>query len=441
MNISKTFCVLPWIHRFTNVGGEVEICCTAEEHFPEILGDDGKPLHISKIKDDAEVMNSKFMKDLRLKMLNGEWSSQCERCKVTEGVGAISRRQNENINYSDLVEDLVKKTEPDGTIPVKVVSSDFRVGNLCNLTCRMCNPRSSIPWIKEISELDSKHMNITFTHFLLNRVEKYDWYKDKNVLEQLKAQLPSLRHLHFAGGEPLVVPEMIDFLKVCVDSGYAHNIEVTYNTNITKLPEEIKKLWPSFKGVRLFCSVDGFDKVNDFIRYPSHWRDIDKNLKDLEENHEKYGVKEVIIMCTLQVYNVLRLRDLYDYLAENFTFVTQIPNLIDLHFPFYFNTQILTPQLKQQALESMKEIEKITLERIASGKIPKIQEKYLESLRGGMNFLTADDRQKLIPEFLIATTSFDKRRKENTFRLFPEFMDFFFHISNTTGSRPNEKQY
>lgn len=427
MNTPKTFCVLPWMHRFTNVGGEVEICCTAEEHFPEILGDDGKPLHISTIKDDKEVMNSKFMKQLRLKMLAGEWSPQCERCEVTEKVGAISRRQNENINYADLVEELIKNTAPDGEIPVKVVSSDFRVGNLCNLTCRMCNPRSSIPWIKEYSMLNPKHMQITFTSHLIERVKKYDWYKDEGVIEQLKAQLPYLRHLHFAGGEPLVVPEMVRFLQVCVDSGHSENVELTYNTNITKVPAEVKKLWPHFKAVKLFCSVDGFDEVNSLIRYPARWQDIDKNLRDIEENHEKYGIKEVIIMCTLQVYNVLRLKDLYDYLAENFKFVTQVPQLIDLHFPFYFSTQILPPQLKEQALSSMKEIELKTLARIESGLIPKNQERYLESLRGGMNFLMADDRQKLIPNFIIATSSFDKRRNENTFKVIPEFMDLLGH--------------
>ena len=30
--IPKTFCVLPWIHRFTNIGGEIQVCCTSEEY-------------------------------------------------------------------------------------------------------------------------------------------------------------------------------------------------------------------------------------------------------------------------------------------------------------------------------------------------------------------------------------------------------------------------
>lgn len=35
--ISSTFCVLPWMHRFTNIGGEVQVCCVSEEFDTYVL--------------------------------------------------------------------------------------------------------------------------------------------------------------------------------------------------------------------------------------------------------------------------------------------------------------------------------------------------------------------------------------------------------------------
>ena len=55
--ISQTFCVLPWIHRFTNIGGEHQVCCTAEEYHPAIPDADGRPLTIANCQDDQRIMN------------------------------------------------------------------------------------------------------------------------------------------------------------------------------------------------------------------------------------------------------------------------------------------------------------------------------------------------------------------------------------------------
>jgi len=69
----KTFCVLPWLHRFTNIGGEIQVCCSSEEYDNHILSDSGHKLMAPSDEDDAMIMNTRFMKELRLQLLNGQW--------------------------------------------------------------------------------------------------------------------------------------------------------------------------------------------------------------------------------------------------------------------------------------------------------------------------------------------------------------------------------
>jgi sulfatase maturation enzyme AslB (radical SAM superfamily) len=282
----------------------------------------------------------------------------------------------------------------------------------------MCNPRSSIRWIPDWQKV--KDNIFEMTPEMADSYRRYDWYRSAATLEQLRQQLPTLRHLHFAGGEPLIVPEMLSFLRASVESGHSRHIELTYNTNLTKIPAEAKDLWPHFGGVKLLCSIDGVGRVNDFIRHPSHWDSIDRNLRDLEENHAKYGLVEVLIMCTVQVYNVFRLGELYDYLADNFRFVTQVPYLVDLHFPDYFRTQILPAELKAEALSHLKSLRERTEARIREGLIPERHRVALVSLDGAINFLGMEDRSDLVPRFVTVTESMDALRGQSTFGLLPE---------------------
>ncbi|MGZ3722403.1 MAG: twitch domain-containing radical SAM protein, partial [Bdellovibrionales bacterium] len=270
---SSKFCALAWVHRFTNVGGEIQVCCTSEETDNNIYSNDGKKMKIGDAYSDEQILNSSYMKNLRKQLLSGEWPEICGRCKVTEEIGGVSRRVDENRHFASLTGKLLESTAPDGTIPVEVKSADYRLGNLCNLACRMCNPCSSTPWLK-YSQAFAKGSQ-PFSAEELAEFARMNWYESPKFIAYVKTQLPSLEHLHFAGGEPLINPQMEPLLRQCVDLGVAKNITLTYNTNLTKISDEIKALWPEFKAVHLYISIDAFGKLNDYIRHPSRWSVID----------------------------------------------------------------------------------------------------------------------------------------------------------------------
>lgn len=421
LNDTQTFCVLPWVHRYTNIAGEIQVCCSSEEYDNNVRDTFGKKMSIENISSDEEVMNSKYMKKIRREMLSGKWPKICRRCKITEEAGGQSHRQGENSKYASKKRELIENTSADGTIEVKVRSVDFRLGNICNLACRMCSPRASTGWIKDWPKVDQSLFRAgknTLKIFANNK-----WYRQRNVLENFKKQLPHLEYLHFAGGEPLIIAEMLDFLKVCVESGYSKNINLTYNTNLTKIPEEAKKIWPSFRSVALFVSLDGVGSVNELIRYPSKWSTLDANLRDVDKNFFKYGLTEVIILCTVQVYNIFRLHELYDYLFNNFENIQRLPHLTDLHYPRYYSTQILPPVLKAKSSEQMNAVLKKTEERVADGLLLPKEIAHIGSLKGSISFMQSKDFSRETPSFLRAAVSKDNMRNQDVFQLIPELRE------------------
>ena len=149
----------------------------------------------------------------------------------------------------------------------------------------------------------------------LTFLREHNWVKSRPLAFLMEQCLPSLESLHFAGGEPLIIPEMLEALDLCIQAGRADQIDLSYNTNITVIPDRVARLWPYFRSVTVHCSVDGFGAVNDYIRRPSQWSDIDRNLHLLDQHFKEWKLRLVVCSATVQAYNVLQLGELFDYLA------------------------------------------------------------------------------------------------------------------------------
>lgn len=396
----NSFCVLPWIHSFVNSDGNYQVCCTSEEHHPAILDNSKRHFNIKNSPDLSEIKNSEFMKEIRRDMLKGHWNPVCRRCLLTELNGGTSRRKIENIEYDFLINQILKFTKDNGYTDMPYISLDYRLGNLCNLQCRMCTPYSSTTWISDWNYL--KPTNEHLSDQVRKNLSNYDWIRKDFLLEEFEKKLPDVVHLHFAGGEPLLAPQMTKMLKLCIEKNISQNITLTYNTNITHLPETILELWPKFKGIKLLCSIDGFEKINDYIRYPSRWETIDKNLTFLDSNVATYNIKEIILSTTVQAYNVMNLRELYKYL-EKFNHIVPALNLINLYTPNYLQTTILPVVAKKVAKERL---EKIAGE--IQGKIKPEYQYLLDNIFQIITFMNQDANPAGLKEFIRYNQKFDE---------------------------------
>lgn len=344
--VRRSFCVLPWLHRFTNLGGEVQLCCTAEDQpGSQLVTDDGTPIHVGSGLDEADVANCASLRRIRRAMLADAWPEACARCLANERAGSPSRRTHENARNAAEIPRILAETTPDGVAPVRVTSRDYRFGNVCNLRCRMCHPRASLPLLAEFREVRRGE----FTRAELDAVRDYDWFRGEGFWDDFRRHCHTLDHLHFAGGEPLVIPEVARALDVCIAEGRASQIQLTFNTNVTKLPPAMLDRWPRFKGVVLALSLDGVGAVNDYVRHPARWATLARNLRTIDEHHARLNVTAAWVNTTVQVYNVLGLGDLVKYLHDHFGFIHPIPSLTPLSSPEYFDIRILPAPLKREA--------------------------------------------------------------------------------------------
>lgn len=407
-----SFCTLPWVHRFVNLGGEVQLCCTAEEHPESHLRDNqGRKINIADGLSVDEIQSTEYMKTIRRQMLQGQWPSACERCRVTEQAGGVSRRQHENVRFAPHIAQILEDTDASGETTTRIRSIDYRLGNLCNLRCRMCHPSASKLLLEEWNQVALRRDRIDTEQTAF--FQHMDWFQQPGLWQELESQLQYVEHLHFAGGEPLIIPEVLQALELCVDQGVAGQIELTFNTNATKLPDRMLALWPEFKSVKLLCSVDAFGELNDYIRYPARWSRIDANLQRLDREHEALNLSELRLSATVQIYNIFKLDELFDYCARAFEFIEPEPNLIHLSVPAYFNVQHLPDGLKSQARKRLR-----TLQTSLEDRGLHMGARQVESM---INFMDMGRHSPIeMHEFRRVTERFDALRGESLAQRVPE---------------------
>ena len=416
IDIEKTvYCPLAWTHSFVNQDGSYQVCCTSEEFDNYIRNDQGEKIYVHDGVTPQDVMNSNFMKNLRKQMLDNKWPELCKRCEIGEAMGGVSRRTLEIKNYENKNDSFLDNTDQDGSTSAPISSADYRLGNLCNLQCRMCNPRSTQLWIREWNDMKSTQEK--FSDEVMDSYKKYDWINDETLTDDFAHKAANLEHIHFAGGEPLIAPQMEKILKICIESQNAKNITITYNTNMTVLPPKILELWKEFKGVKILASIDGIGKVNSYIRHPANWDKIHKNLKFIDENHKEYNIAECMISSTVQALNILRLGEIFKYL-EQFNFIVPAPNLINLHVPFYYQSAILPKPYKMLATLQLKKI----MQKY-SKKLPAHYQYLIENIEQIIKFMHSQDawNTELSREFFRFQSEFDTAKKLSLFETLPEF--------------------
>ena len=149
--MNKNFCALPWLHLHPYPSGKVFRCCAANKN----------PWKVGNLTTQTldEIANSEEMNKTRYMMMNDIPVPECAECMDKERGGVESDRLFNNELYKDQIEDLVKKTNPDGTLnfKFKMLHMSIRHSNLCNFSCRMCVPRSSSVIAAEEGIYDWEH--------------------------------------------------------------------------------------------------------------------------------------------------------------------------------------------------------------------------------------------------------------------------------------------
>lgn len=399
--MSKTFCVLPFMSLATNASGNLRVCCNVIPGTGFIRKPNGQIYNISK-DDMKEAWNSEVYQTLRQQMLDGERPEMCARCFKEEDAGIKSARSGWNNTYyfidKNLPADWHKTNDIDTSkyskqAPFDIKYVDLRLGNLCNLKCRMCNPYASNLWVKEWHLV-----NKALPESEYERLSKMDWPENEKTWENLFEIAHTVEEIYLTGGEPTVIQEQRRLLDYFIDNGTAKDIRLKYNTNLVKVPDWLVEKWGYFKKVKLNCSIDAVGELDHYIRYPSKWPTIEKNFAKLSQLKNTH----IEIHCTVQMYNILRMPTLFDW-AEPFGYKVYL-NI--LNHPDYLNIQCLPQQLKQQAEQQL--------------------EPYLHKpkVKDVIKYMWSKDWTEKLPDFYKYTNTLDQSRDEDLYSIVPEFKEY-----------------
>lgn len=275
-----TICSLPWNHLATHPDGGVTLCCISDHRNSLSRAKNFQPLNFLNLNKDSltDIVNSDYFKQTRLEMLNGNVPKACQRCFQEESAGVRSKRIEENEKFN-FTEDIARAlTLEDGSIPVNFKFIELRLGNLCNLRCRTCNPVSSTQWVQQYKELKKELTFITNYDSKINS----SWTESEEFWNDLLEHSKDLELIYVNGGEPTLVEKHWKYLERLIDQGLNKKITLWYNINLTNLPDKLIDLWKKFKKVQVTCSIDDLGKRNDYIRTGSNWNTIIFNLNKLQ---------------------------------------------------------------------------------------------------------------------------------------------------------------
>jgi MoaA/NifB/PqqE/SkfB family radical SAM enzyme len=306
------FCVLPWVSLETSPIGTVRPCCLADD---EIVDDAGNKCRLGTQKFE-EIRNTRHMQQLREQFLAGARPDTCRRCWAEEDAGRTSKRMHTLDRLKHILSDEWWENE---SKPLMFL--DLKLGNICNLKCRICGSWSSSQFATEELKFQPEKKN----NFHYTMLQQGRWPRETPAFwEDLDRNIGGLRYIEFTGGEPFMIQEHFDLLQRIVDRGIAPQVEIHYNTNGTIYPEMAENIWRHFHTVEIALSIDDVGQRFEYQRSNATWSEVCENLdrfRDLKEIHKNIQLQ---VCTTVNAFNIRYLDHVARWIGvnrESFDFV------------------------------------------------------------------------------------------------------------------------
>lgn len=394
-NISKTFCVMPFIHQNIKHEGRVTACWRCHE----TLGN----INESSLE---EIFNNDKTKLLRKQLLNGEQPEGCRSCWNLENSNAVSTRQKQLKNYFvennnlvvrtnqkesvvDLHTYVNQKIDADYKLPYKLKSIEIRFDNICNQMCRHCSPIYSSMWEKAAKKQPNLYKE---------KLGNYESLTDETI-DEIVSNADQLDEIIISGGEPLYHKKHYNFLERLLPN--AKNIVLYYNSNLSTLEhggKSVLDLWKHFKGIHLIVSLDGYPEIYSYVRAYGDITKVENNIKQVQT------LDNVVIKGTIttSVLNITRLPQIFDYYKSlGIGLHTSI-----VQYPESLNIQILPKSLKQEITNKWKEY------------------KTDEPGDNLINYMNASDKSSNWKSFVEYMNVQDEYHSTKLIDVYPEFKDY-----------------
>jgi len=338
MNIPHDkFCVLPWVSLEASPIGTVRPCCLADD---EIVDNNNQKFSLMTA-DFSDIQNSNHMRTLREQFLAGEKPQTCRKCWNEERSGRTSKRMHtlERMKHMGITSDWTADAKP-------LMFLDLKLGNICNLKCRICGSWSSSQFAtEEINQLPREEQKQSFPYQML---QAGAWPRENSQFwSEIDQHLNDIRYIEFTGGEPFMIREHFDMLQGIVDRGIAHQVEIHYNTNGTHYPDKAEHIWKHFKTVEIAFSIDDIGERFEYQRTNADWAAVLDNITSFQYLRTQMPNLQLQCCSTVNVFNVRYIDQLANWIAmQGFNFVYW--NM--MHDAWYFSIATLPESAKNDII-------------------------------------------------------------------------------------------
>lgn len=340
---NKPFCILPFIHLATHPIGTVTPCCITDmENDMSTSKKDGLNMFLDKDSID-DIANSNNFKEVRRKMISGEFPSECKTCYFYEKNKIYSKRMESNLKFNHLINDAIENTEDDGTLKsVNYKYIELRLGTVCNLKCVTCNPFSSNRWNEDVDAFKDTEFEKNYFRCDI----RTEWFRSHKFYDELLNKCDGLEEVWINGGEPTLIKEHAYFLEKLIEDGRSKNVNLHYSINMWSIPDKFIEIWKKFKHVRLHLSIDDIGERNDYIRYGSTWTSIMKSFDKILQYRDIFRLEVCQTVSCLNVYNIDEFKKFFNQynmvIAHNY-----------VHHPSFLHVSIVPNKMKKDILDNL----------------------------------------------------------------------------------------
>jgi len=286
---NKSFCIYPWI-LYNDDQGYMTTCARSNTK-------------ITDISSDLDWKNDVNYNNIRKRMLDGEKLPEfCSVCYDYESKGLTGYRTHDSMDFISQIEietldDLNNITSP--------YYYEIRLSNKCNLMCRMCTPMHS-HLIKDEFDIHPELI-----------IGKPDFNKIKYTnIDVVKIDELTPKHtVYFTGGEPTVMKELYEFMQRCIDANRT-DFQLTMSSNVQYVSDKLLKLGKHFTNLHFSVSIDGYGKINDYVRWLSNFETVMDNVERLVKNGHRISWNHVPT-----IWGIHKTHKLFEYVSEKYPFV------------------------------------------------------------------------------------------------------------------------
>lgn len=227
-----------------------------------------------------ELMNSEWLKDIRVKFANDEFPKECNRCKQPEDLNLHSVRHS-------AIETHQQQTKTDYLI------ADVVLDNICNGGCQFCTPYLS-------TKLGSLSTN---DYFMFSNVDNYN-----------NLPLDRIVQIDISGGEPSNSKNS----KALLNNLPANVKKIRINTNASGFIEELYDVVNKNVEVEVTISFDGIGSVYEYVRWPITWNKFLKTLEQYKEFKNKHpNLVSLNFWSTINALNINDFENIIQFAKDN----------------------------------------------------------------------------------------------------------------------------